>query len=1200
MKKYLFAFLVILSFLALPVSAFAITDVWTATSTDKGYIAPNTINGNNPYVSADHYVATSTSATSTFAYGLNVTGGCIALSNTCLTSNLGTLTSITATSPLTGGTITSSGPIGIQAASASQNGYLSLSDYSLLHTATTTFTSPLIYTLSTNAVTCQTASGSQAGCLSSTDWTTFNGKQASGNYITALTGDVTASGPGSVAATLATVNGNVGPFGGASSIPSFTVNGKGLITAASANTPSIPASDITSGTFGSGNYVFPAQLTVLASTTLQNFTALNSTTTNATTTSLAVIGTGSSTFAGPIIGTGSVNGGATFYNTTGTATTSISTGTSTFNGINLVTGCFTINGGTCLGGSTASSTLLGDNNTFTGKNVINTGTSTDWFSTVASSTNLFSASANFGALTLNQLTGTQCLHEISGVVSGTGSDCVSGGGGAAYPFTPGTFGSTNTSATTTAINDTAGLISTASSTISLLTSTNSTSTNATSTNSLAVGTGSFTFGVFPNGQVSVASSSPWALLSVSVPTYTATEPMFAIGSSTGTGTTTPFIVASSGNVGIGTSSPFAPLSVVGNSYISSNLTAAGTLILPALTGTQCLQEINGSVSGTGSTCGSGSAGVTSLAQTYGTGQTGTIVLGTTTDSFNGLNLNEIITNSGTNFTFSNNVTGTLNNAGLTNSSINIGNLNVALGGTIATSTFNLSIPLASTTGILTVAQGGTSVGTLTGCLTGNGTGAITGSGTCNTTNATVSSVGLSSPNSTLTLGGTNPVTTSGTINADLNLTTGNIWTAASTTFTGGVTIKNGTTTNATSTNFFTTTSSSTNLFTTNATITNLSVTGTATSTFGGGINLTTGCFAISSGCIGAPGTFATGTSLPVQYATVATLPAYTASGGVITEVGTGALSVDGNSPTVGQRILVKNESGACTSSAGTCQNGIYTVTAAGSGIAAFVITRALDYNSSANVYPGIATYVIGGATLSDDWWALTTAAPITVGTTGLTYVESSGGGASVASVSNSDGTLTISPTTGAVIGSLALSHGNVWTATTTFAGGLTATNATSTNATSTVFYAGVSTIATTETASNFNATSTTGTTATSTFQGVTVNGQLTAAISRGATLASSTLAYIGGYGAAGTTTVDLMNPLNTSTMIDYYCKTDIGTVYIDFGNGTATTTAQQCTSSGTNVTLSSNNVWSARQNVWVQVGDEATNPNVVNITTDIN
>jgi hypothetical protein len=47
------------------------------------------------------------------------------------------------------------------------------------------------------------ASGSTTGLLTSTDWTTFNSKQAAGNYITALTGDVTASGPGSAAATIA-------------------------------------------------------------------------------------------------------------------------------------------------------------------------------------------------------------------------------------------------------------------------------------------------------------------------------------------------------------------------------------------------------------------------------------------------------------------------------------------------------------------------------------------------------------------------------------------------------------------------------------------------------------------------------------------------------------------------------------------------------------------------------------------------------------------------------------------------------------------------------------------------------------------------------------------------------------------------------------------------------------------------------------
>lgn len=43
----------------------------------------------------------------------------------------------------------------------------------------------------------------QDGYLSSTDWNTFNNKQPAGNYITALTGEVTASGPGSAAATIA-------------------------------------------------------------------------------------------------------------------------------------------------------------------------------------------------------------------------------------------------------------------------------------------------------------------------------------------------------------------------------------------------------------------------------------------------------------------------------------------------------------------------------------------------------------------------------------------------------------------------------------------------------------------------------------------------------------------------------------------------------------------------------------------------------------------------------------------------------------------------------------------------------------------------------------------------------------------------------------------------------------------------------------
>jgi hypothetical protein len=75
--------------------------------------------------------------------------------------------------------------------------------------------------------------------------TQINGKQATGNYITALTGDVTASGPGSVASTLATVNASPGSFGDASHTVSATVNGKGLVTALSANAILIAESQVT-------------------------------------------------------------------------------------------------------------------------------------------------------------------------------------------------------------------------------------------------------------------------------------------------------------------------------------------------------------------------------------------------------------------------------------------------------------------------------------------------------------------------------------------------------------------------------------------------------------------------------------------------------------------------------------------------------------------------------------------------------------------------------------------------------------------------------------------------------------------------------------------------------------------------------------------------------------------------------------------
>lgn len=140
-------------------------------------------------------------------------------------------------------------------------------------TATTT---PAI-TLTLGAITPTSINGTTAteigyvSGVTSSIQTQLNGKQTSGSYITALTGDVTASGPGSAAATLATVNTNNGSFGSSTSIPNFTVNPKGLITAAGSNVVIAPAGTLTGTTLAAG--VTASSLTSVG--TLVNLTVTN-------------------------------------------------------------------------------------------------------------------------------------------------------------------------------------------------------------------------------------------------------------------------------------------------------------------------------------------------------------------------------------------------------------------------------------------------------------------------------------------------------------------------------------------------------------------------------------------------------------------------------------------------------------------------------------------------------------------------------------------------------------------------------------------------------------------------------------------------------------------------------------------------------------------------------------------------------------
>jgi hypothetical protein len=106
----------------------------------------------------------------------------------------------------------------------------------------------------------QTSAGA-AITVAQVDYSELAGTQPV-NAITALTGDVTASGTGSQAATLATVNSNVGTFGDGTHVAQVTVNGKGLITAAS-NVAITGGGG--SGTVTSVSMTVPAELSVSGS-----------------------------------------------------------------------------------------------------------------------------------------------------------------------------------------------------------------------------------------------------------------------------------------------------------------------------------------------------------------------------------------------------------------------------------------------------------------------------------------------------------------------------------------------------------------------------------------------------------------------------------------------------------------------------------------------------------------------------------------------------------------------------------------------------------------------------------------------------------------------------------------------------------------------------------------------------------------------
>lgn len=120
-------------------------------------------------------------------------------------------------------------------------------------------------------------------------------------------------------------------------------------------------------------------------------------------------------------------------------------------------------------------------------------------------------------------------------------------------------------------------------------------------------------------------------------------------------------------------------------------------------------------------------------------------------------------------------------------------------------------------------------------------------------------------------------------------------------------------------------------------------------------------------------------------------------GATLTAGSNTTLTVDGTVAALNDIVLVKNQASAF-------QNGVYTVTAAGSGAAPWVLTRATYFDQAAEMKAGSYTLVTTGSVNAGTSWALQ-AAVTTVGTDALTWIQFSST-AGVTSVGGFNGVVT--------------------------------------------------------------------------------------------------------------------------------------------------------------------------------------------------
>ena len=260
--------------------------------------------------------------------------------------------------------------------------------------------------------------------------------QPAANYITGLSGDATASGPGVAAMTLATVNFSSGTFGNGNTIPIVTVNAKGLVTNITPVPITLPPLPLTfiGDVVGSG--FTGSNITLL----LQN---VNPNPYNTITPlKFSVNGKGLVTSASPITASDIVNI-LGYYpgtsGTTGTSGTSGTTGTSGTSGTSGSDGTSGTSGTTGTSGTSATSGTSGTSGT----------DGTGGTSGTSGSTGTSGSSGTSGSTGTSGTSGTTGTSGSSGTSGSTGTSGSSGTTGTSGSSgTTGTSGSSGTSGTT--------------------------------------------------------------------------------------------------------------------------------------------------------------------------------------------------------------------------------------------------------------------------------------------------------------------------------------------------------------------------------------------------------------------------------------------------------------------------------------------------------------------------------------------------------------------------------------------------------------------------------------------------------------------------------------------------------------------------------------------------------------------------------